>query len=102
MAATQLEIDSYIVNIRSAFADYGEALALKQRLGKTDIFCDKMKLMLLSSYIDCINDYMLQYSQNITDGVSDVSDYNFFTVAEIRDVMQHINNICKTNYIITL
>ena len=91
MAATQAEIDSYITNIRSAVADYGEWLSIKQQIGKTDIFCDRLKLMLLSAYLDCISDYFLD---------DDYENNNFFTTAEIRDVMQHINNICKTNYIL--
>ena len=96
MAATQAEIDSYITNIRSAVADYGEWLSIKQQIGKTDIFCDRLKLMLLSAYLDCISDYFLD------DGSGDgfYEDNNFFTVAEIRDIMQHINNICGTNYIL--
>ena len=91
MAATVLEVDSYITNIRNAIADYGETLSIKQRIGNEDIFCDRIKLMLLSGYLDCISDYFLEdpYATN-----------NFFTVAEIRDIMQHINNICGTNYIL--
>jgi hypothetical protein len=100
MAATQIQIDSYITDIRSAFAEYGESVALKQRLGKSNLYCDKVKLMLGSGYVDCLNDYFLQYSDNITSGESDVTVYNFFTVSEIRDIMQHLNNICGSNYII--
>ena len=100
MAVTQYEIDSYITNIRSAITEFGGKLSVKQRIGNPDIYCDKIKLMLLSGYLDSICDYFLQYSQNITDGVLDESDYNFFTVSEIRDIMQHINNICNTNYIL--
>jgi hypothetical protein len=96
MAASQLEIDAYIADVRSAFADYGEALALKQRIGRTDIYCDRVKLMLLSSYIDCVYDYLLQYPNDTDPDIT-----NLFTKAEIRDVMQHINNICKTNYILS-
>lgn len=102
MAATQIQIDNYIADIRSAFAEYGDSVALKQRLGKSDICCDKIKLMLASCYVDCLNDYFLQYSDNITEGESDVTVYNFFTVSEIRDVMQHLNNICGSNYIIAV
>lgn len=102
MAATQLEIDTYITNVRSAVADYGDKVATKQMLGHTDTFCDRIKLMLISGYLDCLYDYFLQYGTRIDDGESDPSDCNFFTTAEIRDVMQHINNICGTFYIIDL
>lgn len=102
MAATQLEIDTFITDIRSAVADYGKALAVQQEIGNHDTHCGRLKLILLSVYLDCLYDYFLQYGTNIDDGVADPSDYNFFTVAEIRDVIQHMNNIMKTFYIIDL
>jgi hypothetical protein len=95
MAATTIEIDDYITNIRSAITDYGEALAIKQMIGRTDLYCDRMKLMLLSAYLDCIVDYFEQDTVLVRYDVN-----NFFTTTEIRDIMQHINNICKTNYIL--
>jgi len=85
------EIDTYITNIRTAITEYGKALSLKQQLGNTNILCDKMKLMLLSGYLDCISDYFIE---------DDYENNNFFTNAEIRDIMQYINNICRTNYIL--
>lgn len=91
MAATEAEINAYITNIRSAVADYGDELATKQMVGTTDIHCNRVKLMLLSAYLDCVCDYFLE---------TDYANNNFFTTSEIRDVMQHINNICKTNYIL--
>jgi hypothetical protein len=101
MAATQSEVDTFITNIRTAVTEYGDLISRKQRLGKSGMKCDIMKLMLLSAYLDCIYDYFLQYSTNIDDGINP-SSYNFFTIEEIRDVMQHINNICGTFYIIEL
>lgn len=97
MAATQLQIDTYITNVRSAVADYGEGLSIKQRMGERDIYCDRIKLMLLSCYLDCLYDYFLQYPGEANPDVT-----NFFTKSEIRDVMQHVNNICGTFYIIEL
>jgi hypothetical protein len=92
MAATEFQIDTYITDIRSAITDYGDGVARKQRMGKSDIHCDRIKLILLSAYLDCISDYFLEGST--------YESNNFFTTSEIRDVMQHINNICKTNYIL--
>jgi len=97
MAATQTQIDTYITDVRSGVVDYGRALAIQQQLGNTDICCGKVKLMLLSGYLDCIYDYFLQYPDDVDPDIT-----NFFTTSEIRDVMQHINNICNTNYIIDL
>jgi hypothetical protein len=94
---TQTQIDTYIVDIRSAISDFGDQLAIKQKIGNQDTFCYKMKLMLLSGYLDCICDYFLQYPDDI-----DPDETNFFTTDEIRDVMQHINNICETFYILDL
>jgi hypothetical protein len=95
--ATQTEIDTYITDIRSAVCDYGERLAIKQKIGDQDTFCSRLKLMLLSGYLDCLYDYFLQYPDDI-----DPDDTNFFTRDQIRDVMQHLNNICGTFYIIEL
>lgn len=97
MAATQADIDTYITDVRTAVADYGKALAVKQQLGHTDIYCDRVKLMLLSGYLDCIYDYFLQYPDDVDPDVT-----NFFTKEEMRDIMQHVNNICGTFYIIQL
>jgi hypothetical protein len=98
MAATALEIDTYITDVRTAVAEFGDKLAVQQRLGHEDIYCDKIKLMLLSCYLDCIYDYFLQ--DDPTDLNNRYTVNNFFTTAEIRDVMQHINNICGTEYIL--
>lgn len=95
MAATQNQIDTYITNVRSAVADYGEKLSIKQQMGHTDIYCYRVKLMLLSGYLDCVYDYFLQYPYDV-----DPDSTNFFTKSEIRDIIQHINNICGTFYII--
>jgi len=95
MAATTAQIDTYVTNIRTAVTEYGDALATKQRLGKSDIYCDRVKLMLLSGYLDCIYDYFLQDSIAVRYDVN-----NFFTTTEIRDVMQHINLICGTDYML--
>jgi hypothetical protein len=95
--ATQAQIDTYMTDIRSAICDFGEALAIKEKIGNQDIYCDKLKLMLLSGFLDCMSDYLLQYPD---DEYPD--DTNFFTTDQIRDVQQHINNICGTFYILEL
>ena len=93
--ATQDEIDVYITDIRSAVADFGNKLAIRQKLGHQDVYCDKVKLMLLSGFLDCVYDYFLQYPDDTDPDIT-----NFFTRAEIRDVMQHMNSIMGTFYII--
>ena len=93
MAATQNDINAYLFNIRSAFVDYGNNLANSQRLGRVDLQCYEMKFRILKYLVRILVDYF------------DSTDYettNFFTTEEARDVMQHINNICGTNYMIQL
>ena len=93
MAATETEINAYLFNIRTAFADYGSNLANAQRLGRTDLLCYNMKFRILKYLVRIMVDYF---------DSSDYENINFFTTAEARDVMQHINNICGTEYMISL
>jgi len=101
MAATLTEVNDYISAIRIAIADYTNKVMLKELLGHTNIFCDRQKVILLSVYLDCINDY---FGPFILAGLDDHSydTNNFFTTDEIMDVMQHINSICKTFYTLDL
>jgi hypothetical protein len=95
--ATQEQIDAFITDMRTAVTEYGYLLSKKQRLGKSDIHCDRIKLILLSCYLDCLYDYFLQYPDDV-----DKEATNFFTIEEIRDVIQHVNNITGTFYMIEL
>ena len=101
MAATLSQVNNYISYIRVGIADYVQKVTLKERLGHTDMFCNRQKVILLSAYLDIIVDY---FNPFITANVEDHSyhENNFFTTDEIRDIMQHINNICNTNYILAL
>lgn len=91
--ATETEISNYIYNVRDAFTTYGSNLANAQRLGRTDLKCYDMKFRILKYLVRIITDYF---------DSSDYENVNFFTTDEIRDVMQHVNNICGTNHIIEL
>jgi hypothetical protein len=93
MAATQNQINAYLYNIQSAYIDYGNKLATAQRLGRTDLFSYQLKFRILQYLVRIMIDYF---------DSSDYEDINFFTVAEATDVMQHINNICGTNYILNI
>ena len=101
MASTVAQVNSYISYIRIGIADYTNKVVLKEQLGQTNLFCNRQKVMLLSAYLDCVVDYFTPF---ITAGVDDGSyaTNNFFTTDEIRDVMQHINSICSTFYMIEL
>lgn len=91
MAATTTEINAYLYNIRTAFAEYGGNLANAQRIGRTDLLCYNMKFRILKYLVRIMVDYF---------DSSDYENINFFTPAEARDVAQHINSICNTNYMI--
>ena len=92
--ATAGEISTYIYNIRCAFADYGYVLSKYQRIGSEDIECFKVRFNLLNYYIKVIIDYL--------DSDDYAADVNFFTTDEARDIIQKINNICGTYYMLNL
>jgi hypothetical protein len=93
MSATQDQINGYLYNVRSAYSTYGSNLAKAQRLGRTDLDCYKLKFRALKYLLRIVSDYFNTPNYAVS---------NFFTTSEIRDVMQQINNICGTNYIIEL
>lgn len=92
MAATQQEIDNYLQSARYAVSDYSALVSRKEMLGHTDTFCDRLKLILVTDYLEILEDY---FAPGITYATN-----NFFTTEEIEDVMQHVNAICKTDYIL--
>lgn len=98
--ASLTQINNYISYIRDGIAEYVNSVTLRERLGHTDMFCERQKVMLLSAYLDCIVDYFEPFVTS--SGVVAYDTNNFFDTDEIRDVMQHINNICGTYYMIEL
>lgn len=99
--ATVTEVNNYLSSIRVSIADYVESVCLKEQLGHTDTFCDRQKVILLTAYLDCIVDYFTPF---ITAGVDDLSydTNNFFTTSEIKDIIQHINNLADSFYTLDL
>ena len=91
---TANEINVYLYNIRNAFVDYGYALSRYQKLGRKEIECYKLRFELLNHYVRIITDYL--------DRGADYDTKNFFTTAEARDIIQHINNLTGTNYMLDL
>jgi len=94
MAATQAQINSYIASVRYAHSLYSEKISRKGKLSRKTKCCDGIKLILLGYYVRILEDYFDQHD----DGGDTYEDYNFFTVTEITDIMQHVNRICDTNY----
>jgi len=93
MAATVGEITAYIYSIRCAFVEYGEQVSRYQKIGSEDIECYKVRFNLLNHYVRLIIDYL---------DSSDYENINFFTTVEARDIMQKINDICNTYYMLDL
>lgn len=101
MAATVTQVNNYISSIRSGIGIFADEVALKEKLGHKNLFCRRQKVILAAAYLQIVLDYFAPY---IEAGVDDDSydTNNFFTTAEIRDVMQHINNVCGTFYMLDL
>lgn len=93
MAASQLEITTYLNNVRTAYINYASDLANAQQLGRTDLDCYKIKFRILKYLVRIITDYF---------NTTDYETINFFTEDEAEDVMQKINSICGTNYMVNL
>jgi hypothetical protein len=96
--ATLTQVQNYISSMRVGVSDYVDSVCLKERLGRTDTFCNRQKVMLLSAYMNCVVDYFTPF----LNGATTYDAENFFTTDEIMDCMQHINNICGTFYTIEL
>lgn len=100
MAATLTQVNNYISYIRNGIADFANTVATKEQLGKNDLFCERQKIVLASAFLDIIVDY---FDPFVSSGGTDAYDENnFFTTDEIRDVMQHLNNVCDTFYMLDL
>ena len=101
MASTVSEVTNYISSMRVEVANFVDDACIKERLGHTDTFCSRQKVILASAYLDCIVDYFTPFlDAGVDDGSYDTN--NFFTTDEIRDCMQHLNNICDTFHMIEL
>ena len=93
MAATTDQINSYIASIRYAHAIFSGKISAKGKISSKVKHCEKLQLSLLGYYVRIMEDYFVK---------TDYENNNFFTVAEATDIMQHINEICKTNYFLNI
>ena len=101
MTSSVLQVTNYLNSTRVGVADFVNRVCIKEMLGHTDNFCNRQKTMLVAAYLDCVVNYFTPF---IEAGVDDHSydTNNFFTTDEIKDIMQHINNICGTFYTLDL
>lgn len=93
MAASRQEILQYLTDIKYAQSAYMDDIILKERLGGNNIFADKVKTTILNNYVNIMVDYFEQ---------ADYTTSNFFTIVEIQNIIDRINIICDSNYIIKL
>jgi hypothetical protein len=92
--ATPTEIANYLLEIYEAQSVFTDSVVLKEKLGHTDIFCDRIKASLLDMYVEIMVNFFVIPASYDTD--------NFFTTDEIKDIMLRINLICDTNYTLNL
>ena len=89
MAASQEDINAYVFNVRSATSEFIKNIAQRRLLGKKTNKCLNPKLALLVFFVRIVVEYFSS---------DDYENVNFFTIEEIKDIMQHINNICDTDF----
>jgi hypothetical protein len=99
--ATLTEVQNYISSVRAGVSDFVDNECRKERLGHVDMFRERQNVILATAYLEIVTNYFTPF---LVVGVDDGSyeDDNFFTKCEIKDVMQHINNICDTFYTLNL
>ena len=99
--ATLLEVQNYVSSVRTGVSDFVDRECRKERLGHVDMFRERQNVILATTYLEIVTNYFTPF---LDAGVDDASyeDYNFFTKCEIKDIMQHINNLCDTFYILNL
>lgn len=93
MAATAGEITIYLSNIRDSYMEFGSELSRYQRIGVENLGCVKFRFRLLTHLIRAIVDYFEE---------SDYENDNSLTTTEARNLIQHINNIMNTDYMLDI
>jgi hypothetical protein len=92
--ATQQEINDFLFTVYSVQVRLGNDFSkLLEIEGERDNEFSKTKIILISYYSRILTDY---FNQN------NYSENNFFTIDEIKEIIQNFNDICNTDYTITL
>jgi hypothetical protein len=87
--ATAPQIQAYLEDILYAQSVYMDDVNLRERLGHEDTFKYKIRNTILGYYVEIMIDFFSQ---------SDYDLNNFFTVDEVKDIMNRINRLCDSNY----
>ena len=86
--------EQFLLAIRGAFASYGYASGELLKFGTRDkLTYRELKMILLGQFMEIIE----YYFRTTTAG-----DENFFTEAEIEDIVSHMNRIMGTTLYISL
>ena len=90
MAIASQDIIDFKYNLREAYSDYLNKLALREKIGRSNLTQYKFKAFLLSAYLRIL----IEYFDNT---YVPVTVNNFFDTDEIYDCLQHFNNLAETN-----
>jgi hypothetical protein len=90
MTPEQLE---FVSALNNSYTEYVANVANKDLIGSKNLSELKIKVSLLTAFLEIIEDYF----EDTT-----INDDNFFTIQEIQDCIQHFNNICGTVHYIDL
>ena len=88
---TSGEITTFLSNMRDSYMDYGFELSKYQRIGVENLSCAKYRFRLVTHLIKAIVDYFEE---------SDYENDNSLTTDEVRNLIQHTNNILGVDYML--
>lgn len=90
IASTDQVVIDFIYNLREAYSNYLNKLALREKIGRDNLTQYKFKAFLLSGYLRIL----IEYFDNT---YAIVTVNNFFDTDEIYDCLQHFNNLAETS-----
>ena len=91
MAASALDIANYLTYIMYAQSVYMDDINKREKLGHTELFKYRLRNTILNDYVKIMIDYFSQSTYNSN---------NFFTTDEVQDIIDRINVLCDTNYVL--
>ena len=94
MAATSTEINDFKATVESVQSQIGNSLVTMLSInGRSENEEYLTKFRSINSYVNILIDYFSE---------SDYTNNNFFTIDEIYEIIEHFNDLCNTDYTITL
>lgn len=94
MAATPTEINDFKATIMFKQVEIAKVLTRILSInGRAENEIYLIKLQAINEYCNILIDYFSE---------SDYENDNFFTVDEIKDIIEHFNDLCNSNYTINI